>query len=502
MLHSYETKRDGIKTDNHMRAWISVLLTTLACCCSSGKTAEELVSDALSARISRVENGLLPPIIIAGDEKMKKGFNIEDRMSEHNVPSVSVAVIHDGILEWAKTYGVLDASKSQRANKRTLFQAASISKPVTALAALELVDDGRLSLDDDVNSYLDSWKIPDSRFTISQNVTLAHLLSHCAGLPRGGYDGYESGEEIPTLLQILNGQEPANSPAVELVAEPGSQCVYSGAGYSITQQLIIDITGEDFNSFLRKTVFEPLGMNESYFLQPLPEHLTGNAAAGHHEDMTVYEGYHRTYPELAAAGLWTTPTDLSLFLIDILAAIKGASENVVTKDVVSDMLTRRLGLSVVEKDGRTRIGHSGMNRGFRSMMVAYVESGDGVVAMANAENGNRIISELVRAVSREYGWPDYKPEVKEVVTPDKKILTSLAGKYEHNEFIFYELTMIDNQLFYQFRSDPKQPLYAKSRSEFFTLDGAEMTVLHDAQGAVSGIEVSNYRGTFIADRME
>jgi len=279
----------------------------------------------------RVENGLLPTIVIAGDAKMEQGFSIEDRLREHKVPAVSIAVIHSGTLEWGKAYGVMDTI-GQSPNPKTLFQAASISKSVTALAALAMVEDGRLSLNDDVELYLKSWRIPDNQFAISERVTLAHLLSDCAGLPSGGYDGYGIGEQVPTLLQILNGQEPSTSPAVALIAEPGSECVYGGAAYSITQQLMIDVTNMDFNSVLQQTVFEPLGMRDSYFLQPLTGPLTNNAAAGYHEDLTVYEGRYRTYPELAAAGLWTTPTDLALFLTDILATFEGTSENVVSKE--------------------------------------------------------------------------------------------------------------------------------------------------------------------------
>ncbi len=454
----------------------------------------------------RVENGLLPAIVIADDAKMEQGFSIENRLRYHKVSAVSIAVIHGGALEWAKAYGIIDTA-GHPANLRTLFQAASISKSVTALAALAMVEDGRLSLNDDVESYLKSWRIPDNTFAISEKVTLARLLSHCAGLPSGGYDGYETGEQVPTLLQILNGQEPSTSPAVILIAEPGSKCVYGGAAYSITQQLIIDVTNKDFNSVIQETVFDPLGMRDSYYKQPLSGLLTNNAAAGYHEDLTVYEGCYRTYPELAAAGLWTTPTDLALFLTDILATIKGTSENVISRDMATDMVMPRqgnygLGFVVVEKDGHTLIGHSGMNRGFRSKMVAYIESGDGVVVMANSENGDRIISELVRAVSREYGWTDYKPEVRKVVSLDEKTLASMAGKYVYDDFIHYELTLIDGRLFYKFRFDSYQLLHAESPSEFFTLDGVKIMILRDGQGAVSGIEASNYRGNFLATRLQ
>jgi len=182
-------------------------------------------------------------------------------------------------------------------------------------------------------------------------------------------------------------------------------------------------------------------------------------------------------------------------------------KNIVSKSMATNMFTRRqgnygLGVVVMERDGHTLIGHSGMNRGFRSKMVAYIESGDGVIVMANSENGDRIISEIVRSVSREYGWPDYKPEVKRVVSLDEKTLASMVGKYASDDYVYYELSLIDGRLFYKFRSDPPQLLHAEDLDRFFSIDGVEIVIQRDEDGAASGIKASNYRGTFLATRVQ
>jgi CubicO group peptidase (beta-lactamase class C family) len=175
---------------------------------------------ALDARIGRVENGLLPAAVIKGAPPAI--MKLAERMEFYKVPGVSVAVINDGRIEWARAYGVKDATTKDLLTTETLFQAGSISKPTAALAALKLVQEGKLNLDEDVNVKLVSWKVPENEFTKTQKVTLRRLLTHSAGLTVHGFPGYAADAEVPTLIQVLNGEKPANTDPIRVDTVPGT----------------------------------------------------------------------------------------------------------------------------------------------------------------------------------------------------------------------------------------------------------------------------------------
>ncbi|MGA3205869.1 MAG: serine hydrolase domain-containing protein, partial [Bryobacteraceae bacterium] len=160
-------------------------------------------------RIQRVENGLRPPVTIKGQPVAT--MTIAERLKFYHVPGVSVALINGGKVEWARGYGLTSADGGKPVTAETLFQAASISKHVAAMVALHLVDAGKLSLDEDVNLKLRSWKVPDSEFTKTEKVTLRRLLNHSAGLTVHGFPGYEAGTPVPTLVEVLDGKKPANT---------------------------------------------------------------------------------------------------------------------------------------------------------------------------------------------------------------------------------------------------------------------------------------------------
>ena len=159
------------------------------------------------AKIESVENGLLPRFIVKGEPA--PSWSIEERMAFYGVPGVSVAVIVDGEIAWVKGYGILDSEQEKRVNTETLFQAASISKPVSSVGILRLVEQGVLSLDSPVNEHLTSWQVPENDFTAGQPVTLRHLLSHRAGTTVHGFPGYAKGDELPSLVQVLQGIPPS-----------------------------------------------------------------------------------------------------------------------------------------------------------------------------------------------------------------------------------------------------------------------------------------------------
>lgn len=444
---------------------------------------------ALAARIDRVESGLLPGIVIAGRPVPQNA--LADRMAALKVPGVSVAVVNDGAVEWAKGYGVAEAGSTAAVTPKTLFQAASISKPVAALAALRLVERGLLSLDEDVNARLVSWKVPENELTDTEKVTLRRLLSHTAGLTVHGFGGYPAGAAVPTVVELLDGEKPANSAAVRVDVVPGSVWRYSGGGYTVMQQLLVDAAGKPFPDLLDELVLGPLGMADSTYEQPLPEGRRAAAASGHRSDGGLLAGRYHTYPELAAAGLWTTPTDLARFLIEIQKGLAGGSE-VVTAETARAMTTvvmggYGLGLSVRGVGESATFGHGGSNEGFKCQMTAFFEGGRGVVVMTNGDRGGWIGTEILRSIFREYGWPGFRPQEKTVVPVDPALLAPLAGRYELRPGRTLDVVLDEGTLFVVDGED-RIELYPESATRFFELvEEHTVTFVTEADGRATHI---------------
>ena len=366
-------------------------------------------NSSLDEKILRVENGLSPQS--GSSESQSSTSKLVDRMKFYKTPGVSVAVINNGTIEWARGYGVREAGGNDAVTTETLFQAASISKPVTAMAVLRLVQEGILNLDDNVNNQLVSWKVPDNRFTKNQKVTLRNLLSHSASMTVDGFDGYSASEQVPTLLQILNGTKPANSKAIKVDGQLNQKFQYSGGGYVVIQQLLVDVTGKPFSTFMQETVLDKLGMTKSTYQQPLPESQKPLAANGHGTNGKMSRGAWHTYPEMAAAGLWTTPSDLARFAIEIQQSLSGKSSNVLNKKMVEEMFTPQaggwgLGIELLGKGESARFAHGGANEGFQCLMVAYKNTGQGAVVMTNSDKGFPLAIEIINSISKEYGWSD------------------------------------------------------------------------------------------------
>jgi CubicO group peptidase (beta-lactamase class C family) len=285
-----------------------------------------------------------------------------------------------------------------------------------------------------VNERLTSWKVPENEFTKGEKITLRRLLSHSAGLTVSGFPGYAAGAPVPTLVQILDGQKPANTAAIRADVVPGAIWRYSGGGYTVMQQLLMDATGRPFPPLLADLVLRPIGMGDSTYEQPLPEARRAAAASGHLTDGGLLPGRYHTYPEMAAAGLWTTPTDLARFLIEIQQALQGRSK-ILTPGMARQIVTVQqgssgLGLRLAGSGPWATFGHGGSNAGFKCHMTAFVDGGRGAVVMTNADQGGRLANEIMRAVAAEYGWPSFKPRQKTVVAVDPAALAPLAGRYE------------------------------------------------------------------------
>ena len=449
------------------------------------RTPESL---SVTERIKRVENGLLPPFVVKGQPGVQ--MKLADRMNFYKTPGISIAVIDNGRIEWARGYGVRETGGSEAVTPETLFQAASISKPVAAVAALRLVQQGKLDIDEDVNRSLTSWKVPENEFTSARKVTLRGLLSHSAGLTVHGFAGYAPDAPTPTLSQVLEGVKPANSKPIRVDIPPGTRNRYAGGGYVVLQQLLLDVTGKQFPVFMRATVTNRIGMTSSTYEQPLPKGRWSQAAIGHKSNGEKVKGNWHTYPEMAAAGLWTTPGDLARFAIEIQRSLAGKSNRVLSQKMARQMLTPQvgdsgLGFGLPGKEPSARFSHGGANEGYRCLLVAYKSTGQGAVVMTNSDSGSSLADEVLRSIAREYGWVDYLSKEKVLAQVDPKIYGSYAGQYELAPNRILTITAEEGKLMAQPTGQPKLELFPESETQFFPLSPAvEITFVKDDKGQV------------------
>jgi CubicO group peptidase (beta-lactamase class C family) len=331
-------------------------------------------------------------------------------LEKYQIPGASVTVIENGHIVWTRGYGVKELGTQEWVTSSTLFQAGSISKPVAALGAIILVQQGRLGLDEDVNGRLAGWRVPQNAFTGVRPVTLRLLLSHRAGVIVPGFPGYVAGATVPTMLEILEGKPPANTPPIVVDFSPGSGFRYSGGGYCILQQLMMDATAAPFDAAVEVLVLRPLGMNDSSFRQPLPEKRRAEAATGHQSRGPI-EGKWHTYPEMAAAGLWTTGVDLATFALAIVRSWKGDADAILSRELARELLTPQgggrygLGLVLNGKDASLSFTHGGVNAGFESRMIGFPETRQGAVVMTNGNGSKLMIDELFDLLGAQYRWP-------------------------------------------------------------------------------------------------
>lgn len=392
-------------------------------------------------RITAIESEILPLIRIEGREH--RPWTIEERMAELGVPAASAAVVVDGEVVWARAWGLADVEEGRPATPETLFQSASNSKPVAAYGALLLVEDGVLDLDGPVNAYLRSWQLPRHDWDDTHPVTVRHLLTHTGGLTVHGFPGYGAEEELPTVVQILDGETPANTAPVRVDQEPGSAWRYSGGGTTILQLAMADVTGEPFAAWMERSVLAPLGMTSSTYEQPLPDSLRERAATAYGGDMEAIPGNWHTYPEQAAAGLWTTPTDLVRWVIAVQRAASGerassggesGGERLLRAETAEAMLTPGLGGwglgPVVTGEGAAlRFLHGGSNAGFRSNMMGWLEGDHGMAVMTNSDSGGTLVAELMQAIATEYGWEGLEPMTITPVAIDPDRLADFVGRF-------------------------------------------------------------------------
>ena len=424
-------------------------------------------SKNLAKEIAAVESGLRSEALFVNDPTWK----IEDRMKFYGVPGVSIAVIKDYKIHWVKHYGVTDKETNQAVNDYTLFQAGSISKPVAAYGALKYVEQNRLSLDEAVNNKLLGWQIPENEFTKKQPVALKHLLNHSAGLTVHGFGGYPPGTDVPSVKQILDGTKPANSGAVRVDMQPETKFRYSGGGYTVMQKLVSDVAQKNYPELMQELVLGPIGMSNSTYEQPLPLAKLKFAAAGYLPNKSPVPGKRHTYPEMAAAGLWTTAEDLAKFMIDVQLAIKSDKSKVLSQKMTHKMLTpfvsenTGLGFFINKKGQELYFGHGGWDEGFSADSIAHKTRGYGVVIMTNSNHPD-FINELKNSVASTYQWHQYLDANMESLPITKAEQDRVVGRYKFTPDMTFKIYADDNRLFMQYLNGSPMEVFRIGENQY------------------------------------
>ena len=475
------------------------LLPILALCVQPLALSAQSRSDL---DIALVEKSLVGPTHSQGFS----GWTLKERMAHYHVNGLSIAVIRNYKVEWAKGYGWADKERNLPVTTQTRFQAGSISKSVNALGMLTLVRDGQLDLDADVNRYLTSWKLAQGS---GSKVTMAQLLSHTAGLNVSGFSGYIAGQAIPSVQQILNGETPANSPAVRMVDKPGTHFAYSGGGVTVAQMLAMDITRQPYEQLMDERVLKPLGMINSTFTQPAASQQSAMLASGYDESGKKFKGgnYH-LYPELAAAGLWSTPTDLAQYIIAVQKAYKGDKNSIIPQALALKMLSpyidKRAGLGVFvdSLSGEPYFEHDGLTYGFRSQYYGSVKEGNGMVIMMNSVSDG-LIPEIVNSIARVYHFKGlYTSLVDKNKAVSPSVLQSYTGRYQLAPGMIMNVYRQGNQLFVQLTGQSSIPVFAETDRRFYIkIVNAQLEFIKD-KGRVTKVILYQDGAANIATRIK
>lgn len=393
-------------------------------------------SDQIITENQLISEGLQPTVRIIG--KPSKVSSLKERMEYYKVPAVSIAFLKDNKISWTHTVGVIDQINNRPIDANTVFQAASISKPVFASVLMKYRQDNNLNLEVDVNRLLKSWQVPAHQWSHKSDVTLRRLLSHSAGTTIHGFAGYAEGTDVPSIISLLKGVTPANSAPVIVDIEPGTQFRYSGGGTILAQLVLQDQSKTLLPELAKATLFDPLLMGHSVYSQPLEGSLKNNAAVAHNTNGVPIAGGAHTYAALAAAGLWTTPSDLLRLVSKIQLAGLGKDESFFTKKTVEEILSPQIepmgiGFFLGGKEKVTSFSHGGSNEGYKAQLFAHTQTGDGIAIMTNSDNGSALISEILNRISEIYHWDEFKPTEKTITRLDPKLFNSILGRYKITE---------------------------------------------------------------------
>ncbi|HEX9512270.1 MAG TPA: serine hydrolase domain-containing protein [Puia sp.] len=426
-------------------------------------------------RISQVEGNLSGWVQTQDSVK----WTLKERMAFYKIKGLSIAVVHNYRVEWAKGYGWADSAEHRPVTTLTLFQAGSISKSLNAVGILKLAQDEQLNLYTDINTYLTNWKFPYDSLSRHKKITIANLLSHTAGLSIHGFPGYEQGAAIPTLAQVLDGKKPANTLAVRSQFEPGLKFQYSGGGTTISQLILTNLTHQSYDKYMWESILKPMGMTNSFYTQPPATDKQILLATAYRANGSEVKGKYHIYPEEAAAGLWTNPTDLCKYIIETQLSYEGKSHKVLSQQFTKLRLTpyidqsAALGVFIDKKGNTSYFQHGGADEGFLSQYYGSLEDGNGVVVMVNSDNGH-ILQEIVNSVAIVYKWKDfYTPVIKKVIPLTTQQLKAFEGNYQlqQNKKAFIQITADGDHLLLKQLWDGQEVRFSpESDLDFFCLE--------------------------------
>ncbi len=429
-------------------------------------------------KIAEVENGL--PLGVVFQDSSDIRYNIIERMQFYKVPLVSMAIVDDGKILWSKAYGKRKVASVSTADVNTIYQTASISKSINALAVLKLVQEGKISLQKDIREYLKTWELPNNKFSTSRKITLANLLSHTSGLGTVGFFGYKITDTIPSLNQILSGIKPANSDPVQSINFPGAEYFYSGGGTTLIRKILEDRFKTNYASLIQTNVLTPLNMKRSTYNQPLQK-AENNFASGYVGDGQVIQGGYHVFPELAPDGLWSNANDIAKFILSIQKSLKGENA-LLQKHTVLQMFSKvlptsnyTLGFVVEDKGDEKYFSHRGANYGYRSVFYGSMKTGKGIVVLTNSENGEMLINEVVNSVAIAYDWKGfYNPPVKKLVNTYPALIKDVLGKYSNGEANF---TITNNNGKLEMIGNSTESLHFVGNHRFFLLSSPNIEVV-------------------------
>ncbi|HVU97426.1 MAG TPA: serine hydrolase domain-containing protein [Puia sp.] len=458
-------------------------------------------TDSIEKKIQLVIRNLRSNIEVEGEPE----WTLEERMKFYHVNGVSIALIRNFKMEWARGFGWADSAEQRPVTPATLFQAGSISKSLNAVGVLRLAQEGKLNLYRDINGYLKSWKFPYDSLSHGKKITIANLLSHTAGLTVHGFPGYEKGEPIPSLQQVLDGIKPANTAAVRSAFEPSLRSEYSGGGTMISQMIVQDVSNQSYADYMRDNVLQPMGMNNSSYRQPPSAENQKILATAYYDDGKEVKGKYHIYPEQAAAGFWTNPTDLAKYVIEMQLSLQGQSNKVLTAEYTRLMLTpyidksAALGAFIDSKGGEKYFSHNGKDEGFVARYCGSFDGGNGVIIMTNTDDF-RIINEIENSVASVYRWKDY---YKPFMTLKKRIiannvLESYVGQYritveESGQYILrpgglFTVSKQGLQLRARSGDGPTIDIYPDTENVFFPkTSDTDITFVKDDKGGIAKI---------------
>lgn len=488
--------RFAARIARRMTALLPVLLAPIATggCGPATPGAADPNPDVVLSRLS-------PGIVLASEEA--PAWTLADRMADASAPAVAVTFVNASGSGWTRAAGVLRSGEEKPATGDTRFMAKSLAKPVTAFAALRLVDQGILDLDAPLDDYLVRWRIPDNEFTRATAPTLRLLLAHRAGFTMWGVPSYAPDEPRPTLVELLHGDVPDDYSPISIDYQPGTDSRYSGGGYSVLQLLLQDVSGEPFPTLMRRLVLDPLGMNHSQFAPTVPDSLKSVTAAGHEDGEPL--PHWETLVQTAAGGLLSTAPDMGRFVAEVNRAWRGESD-LLSKDLAREMLTdegdgRGLGFELAGAGDSVVFRHTGAGDGFRTLIVGIPARGQGLIVMVNADDqqAGELREEIVRAAAVTYDWSRLEPEVRMTANLDSGWVERLPGRYEYTDGSVTTVAASSHGLLAAWGDAEPVPLFPTDSLHWFARSGEEFT-FERRDGEVTGLVWSGSFGSFSAER--